>query len=64
MLATGLVVDDAIVVLENVERKRREGTEPLAAAVLGTRQVFFAVVATTVTLVSVFIPIAFLPGLV
>jgi hydrophobe/amphiphile efflux-1 (HAE1) family protein len=62
VLATGLVVDDAIVVLENIERKRREGTAPLAAAVLGTRQVFFAVVATTVTLVSVFIPIAFLTG--
>jgi len=62
VLATGLVVDDAIVVLENVERKRREGVAPLAAAVLGTRQVFFAVIATTVTLVSVFIPIAFLPG--
>jgi hydrophobe/amphiphile efflux-1 (HAE1) family protein len=62
VLATGLVVDDAIVVLENIERKRREGTEPLAAAVLGTRQVFFAVMATTITLISVFIPIAFLPG--
>ena len=62
VLATGLVVDDAIVVLENIERKRREGVAPLAAAVLGTRQVFFAVIATTVTLVSVFIPIAFLQG--
>jgi len=62
VLATGLVVDDAIVVLENIERTRRAGHGRLAAAVLGTRQVFFAVIATTVTLASVFIPIAFLPG--
>ena len=50
VLATGMVVDDAIVVLENVMRKRAEGMGPQAAAVLGTRQVFFAVVSTTVTL--------------
>lgn len=62
VLAAGLVVDDAIVVLENVERVKRQGVGPLAASVLGTRQVFFAVIATTVTLASVFIPIAFLPG--
>ncbi|HSH42171.1 MAG TPA: efflux RND transporter permease subunit, partial [Arenicellales bacterium] len=62
VLAAGLVVDDAIVVLENVERVKRQGAKPLAAAVLGTRQVFFAVIATTVTLASVFVPIAFLPG--
>ncbi|MFC4351325.1 efflux RND transporter permease subunit [Fodinicurvata halophila] len=62
VLATGLVVDDAIVVLENVERWRRHGVGRLAAAVLGTRQVFFAVLATTATLISVFVPVAFLPG--
>ena len=62
VLATGLVVDDAIVVLENIERTRRAGVRPLAAAVLGTRQVFFAVIATTTTLAAVFLPIAFLPG--
>ncbi|WP_374763537.1 efflux RND transporter permease subunit [Yunchengibacter salinarum] len=62
VLATGLIVDDAIVVLENIQRRRAQGLEKLAAAVLGTRQVFFAVVATTITLVSVFLPIAFLPG--
>ncbi|MEM9030432.1 MAG: efflux RND transporter permease subunit [Pseudomonadota bacterium] len=62
VLATGLVVDDAIVVLENVERLKAEGTPPRAAAVIGTRQVFFAVVATTATLVSVFLPISFLPS--
>ncbi len=62
VLATGMIVDDAIVVVENIQRKRAEGLKPLAAAVVGTRQVFFAVLATTATLVSVFVPIAFLPG--
>ena len=62
VLATGLIVDDAIVVLENVQRRRDEGLGRSAAAVLGTRQVFFAVVATTAVLVAVFVPIAFLPG--
>jgi hydrophobe/amphiphile efflux-1 (HAE1) family protein len=62
VLATGLVVDDAIVVLENIQRRRAQGLPARAAAVLGTRQVFFAVVTTTAVLVSVFVPIAFLPG--
>ena len=62
VLATGLVVDDAIVVLENIKRRRAQGLGPRAAAVLGTRQVFFAVVTTTAVLVSVFVPIAFLPS--
>jgi len=62
VLATGLIVDDAIVVLENVQRLRGEGMGARAAAVLGTRQVFFAVIATTAVLVAVFVPIAFLPG--
>lgn len=62
VLATGLVVDDAIVVLENILRRRREHVGGRAAAVLGTRQVFFAVVTTTAVLISVFVPIAFLPG--
>jgi len=62
LLATGLVVDDAIVVLENIQRKRSQGLGPRAAAVLGTREVFFAVVATTSTLVAVFVPISFLPS--
>ncbi|MBT4044741.1 MAG: efflux RND transporter permease subunit [Rhodospirillaceae bacterium] len=62
VLATGMIVDDAIVVVENIQRQRRLGQRPLAAAVLGTRQVFFAVLATTATLVSVFLPIAFLPS--
>lgn len=62
VLATGLVVDDAIVVLENIVRRRNQGMGPRAAAVLGTQEVFFAVVATTLTLAAVFVPISFLPG--
>ncbi|MEL0333680.1 MAG: efflux RND transporter permease subunit, partial [Halieaceae bacterium] len=56
------IVDDAIVVLESVQRKRADGAGPSNAAVVGTRRVFFAVIATTAVLVAVFIPIAFLPG--
>jgi multidrug efflux pump len=63
VLAIGLVVDDAIVVLENVVRRMREENEPpLLAAYRGTRQVGFAVVATTLVLVAVFVPITFLEG--
>ena len=62
VLAAGVVVDDAIVVLENIQRLRGQGIQTRAAAVLGTRQVFFAIIATTATLVSVFVPISFLPS--
>ena len=62
VLAAGLIVDDAIVVLESVQRRRAEGAGPGTAAVTGTRQVFFAVIATTAVLIAVFVPIAFLPG--
>lgn len=62
ILAIGLVVDDAIVVLENVYHRIEGGENPLAAAFLGTRQVGFAVIATTMVLVSVFVPISFLEG--
>ena len=62
VLAVGLVVDDAIVVVENIQRRVDEGEPPLVAAERGTRQVFFAVVATTIVLVSVFAPLMFLPG--
>ncbi|RYC12130.1 efflux RND transporter permease subunit [Ciceribacter ferrooxidans] len=62
VLATGMVVDDAIVVLENIVRRRGQGLGPRAAAVLGTREVFFAVIATTATLAAVFVPLSFLPG--
>ncbi|MBY6015101.1 efflux RND transporter permease subunit [Qipengyuania gaetbuli] len=62
VLATGLIVDDAIVVLENTQRLQNKGLGKRAAAVVGTRQVFFAVIATTAVLVSVFLPISFLPS--
>jgi multidrug efflux pump len=62
VLAIGLVVDDAIVVLENVYRRVEKGEPPLLAAWKGARQVGFAVVATTLVLVSVFVPIAFMEG--
>ncbi|MDB2660245.1 efflux RND transporter permease subunit [Luminiphilus sp.] len=62
VLATGLIVDDAIVVLESVQRRQQKGEGASAAAVLGTQSVFFAVIATTMVLVAVFVPIAFLPG--
>jgi hydrophobe/amphiphile efflux-1 (HAE1) family protein len=62
VLATGLVVDDAIVVTENIQRRRQEGMGPKAAAVLGAEQVFFPVIATTLTLIAVFVPISFLPS--
>lgn len=62
VLATGLIVDDAIVVLENIQRKQSEGASKKEAAAVGTRQVFFAVIATTAVLVAVFVPISFLPS--
>ncbi|MFN0264358.1 efflux RND transporter permease subunit [Tepidamorphus sp. 3E244] len=62
ILAIGLVVDDAIVLLENIERRLAMGESKLQAAVLGSRQVQFAVIATSITLIAVFIPISFLKG--
>ncbi|RPE71157.1 hydrophobe/amphiphile efflux-1 (HAE1) family protein [Pacificibacter maritimus] len=62
VLATGMVVDDAIVVIENIVRKRKQGLGAFAAAAEGTNEVFFAVISTTATLAAVFIPISFLPG--
>ena len=62
VLATGLIVDDAIVVLENIQRKQADGLRRRAAAVIGGQQVFFAVIATTAVLVAVFVPISFLPS--
>jgi len=63
VLAIGLVVDDAIVVLENIYRRMQEnGESALVAAFAGTRQVGFAVIATSIVLVAVFVPIAFLEG--
>jgi len=63
VLAIGLVVDDAIVVLENIYAKIEEGVPPLQAALKGSREIFFAVVATTVVLAAVFLPVIFLQGL-
>jgi multidrug efflux pump len=62
VLAIGLVVDDAIVVLENVYRHIENGMEPFAAAIKGTREISFAVIAMTLTLAAVYAPIAFAPG--
>lgn len=62
VLAVGLVVDDAIVMLENIYRRVEEGEAPIPAAVHGARQVAFAVIATTLTLVAVFVPVAFQKG--
>ncbi len=62
VVSIGLVVDDSIVVLENIHRRLAAGETPLVAAYRGARQVGFAVVATTVVLVAVFIPITFMPG--
>ena len=62
-LATGLVVDDAIVVIENIERFIKEkGLSPVVAAVEATKEVFSAVIATSLVLIAVFVPIAFFPG--
>jgi len=62
VLAIGLVVDDAIVVLENIFRRIELGQPPLIAALDGSKEIGFAVIATTLVLVSVFVPISFLPG--
>ena len=62
ILAIGMVVDDAIVVLENIYRRIQLGEPPLLAALKGARQVGFAVIATTLVLVAVFVPISFMQG--
>ncbi|EMP54541.1 multidrug resistance protein [Marinobacter santoriniensis NKSG1] len=62
ILAIGLVVDDAIVMLENIQRRIDNGEPPLLAAYRGAKQVAFAVIATTLTLVAVFVPISFMGG--
>jgi multidrug efflux pump len=62
VLAIGLVVDDSIIVLENIYRRMEAGEPPLLAAVEGSREIGFAVVATTLVLIAVFVPISFLQG--
>jgi multidrug efflux pump len=64
VLATGLVVDDAIVVLENIYQKVERGFHPIEAGHRGSKEIFFAIISTTVTLAAVFLPIIFLQGLV
>ncbi len=63
VLATGLVVDDAIVVLENIFMKIENGMDPKEAGHEGSKEIFFAIVSTTITLAAVFLPIIFLQGL-
>jgi multidrug efflux pump len=63
VLAIGLVCDDAIVVLENIYAKVEAGKRPLEAAIEGSREIYFAVISTTIALVAVFLPIVFLQGL-
>ncbi|RVT40253.1 efflux RND transporter permease subunit [Sphingobium algorifonticola] len=62
VLAIGLVVDDAIVVLENVYHRIEQGEDPLVAAFVGTRQVGFAIISTTLVVCAVFVPVMFLAG--
>ncbi len=63
VLATGLVVDDAIVVLENIYHKIENGTEAIHAGHEGSKEILFAIISTTITLAAVFLPIIFLQGL-
>ena len=62
-LATGFVVDDAIVMLENVIRHMEKGEKPMDAAFIGSREIGFTIVSMTVSLVAVFIPVLFMPGI-
>ena len=63
VLAIGIVVDDAIVMLENIVRRIELGESPLVAAYKGAKQVSFAIIATTVVLVAVFVPLVFIKGI-
>ncbi|MDX9777111.1 MAG: efflux RND transporter permease subunit, partial [Petrimonas sp.] len=63
VLSVGLVVDDAIVVVENIYAKVEQGMSPRDAAVEGSKEIFFAVISTTITLVAIFFPIIFLEGM-
>ena len=64
VLATGLVVDDGIVVTENIYKKVESGMDPIQAAILGSREIFFAVISTSVTLAAVFLPVIFMEGFI
>ncbi len=63
-LAVGLLIDDAIVVIENIYRHMHEGATPMEAAKVATSEIGLAVMATTFTVVAVFVPVAFMPGIV
>ena len=63
VLAIGIVVDDAIVVMENIYVKIENGMPPVKAGLEGSREIYFAIIATTITLISVFFPIVFLRGI-
>ena len=63
VLAIGIVVDDAIVVMENIFVKVESGMPPLEAGLTGSKEIYFAIISTTITLVSVFFPIVFLEGI-
>src|SRR5258707_15827563 len=63
-MATGVLVDDGIVVTENIFKKVEQGLTPNKAAIEGTREIFFAVVSTSITLAAVFLPVIFLQGFV
>ncbi|PZR40903.1 MAG: acriflavin resistance protein [Azospira oryzae] len=64
VLATGLVVDDGIVVTENIYKKLEQGMDKYQAAIEGSKEIFFAVISTSITLAVVFLPVVFLPGFV
>jgi len=64
VLATGLVVDDGIVVTENIYKKIEEGMSPMEAAHKGSKEIYFAVISTSITLAAVFMPVIFLEGFV
>ena len=64
VLATGLVVDDGIVVTENIYKKVEEGMSPIEAAIKGSKEIFFAVISISITLAAVFLPVIFLEGFV
>ncbi len=64
VLATGLVVDDGIVVTENIYKKVEEGMSPIMAAIKGSNEIFFAVISISITLAAVFLPVMFMEGFV
>ena len=64
VLATGLVVDDGIVVTENIFKKLEEGYHPIEAAIRGSNEIFFAIISTSISLAAVFLPVIFMEGFV